>query len=501
MVRAKSQTIVPLRLVLVLVVLVAAFLVQLHAPARAAASHPLTTSVADGLPVLDQNAPLADRRIHAAGARSVRLSVNWNLVAPGGSTRPSGFDASNPADPHYDWSLIDNGVRAAVANHLAPVLMVLYAPRWAERSSGGPAGTNSPDPGELGQFARALARRYNGHFGGLPRVTRYMAWLEPNYNQFLSPQYVGASYDTASQLVSPDQYRGMLNAFAGAVHGVDGRNLVIGGNPTSFTLDGPPNRGIGPMPFMRRLLCLSGGRHPRPTCSARADLDVWGFNPYTAGGPRHHAGRPEDVSLGDLSRMNRVLRAARRYGKIRTTHRRVQFWAMEFGWDSRPPDPGGLPLRLEARWTSEALYVMWRSGISYVTWFLLRDSPRGGAPWGSTYQTGLYFRCSAGLRCDRPKPELGAFRFPFVAYRRAHQRVYVWGRTPGGRRATVSIQQKVHGHWRRLRRLHTNRYGIFSRAIRRRGGGSLRARLKRRGGRSRAFSLHRPADRDVQPFG
>jgi hypothetical protein len=143
---------------------------------------------------------------------------------------------------------------------------------------------------------------------------------------------------------------------------------------------------------------------------------------------------------------------------------------------------------------------MWRSGISLVTWFLLRDNPHD-ASWGSTYQTGLYFRCSAGLHCDRPKPALRAFRFPFVAYRRSHQRVHVWGRTPGGRRATVAIQQKVHRRWRRLRRLRTNRYGIFSRTLRRRGGGPLRARLRRRGGTSSAFSLHRPRDRDVQPFG
>jgi hypothetical protein len=251
---------------------------------------------------------------------------------------------------------------------------------------------------------------------------------------------------------------------------------------------------------MGQLLCMSTGRHPHRTCSSVTRFDIWAHHPYTPGGPRHHAGRREDISLGDLPRMGRLLRAARRAGHIASSRRHVPFWVTEFGWDTRPPDPGGVPVRLHARWTAEAMYVMWRSGVSLATWFLLRDNPHNG-PWGGTYQTGLYFRCPGGLACDRPKPALQAFRFPFVAYRRRHGRVYVWGRTPGGRRGRVAIQQLVHGHWRRLRTLRTNRYGIFSRRLHRRGGGPLRARRLRGGQRSRAFSLHRPADRNVQPFG
>jgi hypothetical protein len=251
---------------------------------------------------------------------------------------------------------------------------------------------------------------------------------------------------------------------------------------------------------MAQLLCMSRGRHPHSVCSSVTHFDIWSHHPYTPGGPRHRAGRRDDIALGDLPQMTRLLRAARRAGHIAHRGHGVPFWATEFGWDTRPPDPGGVPLGLHARWTSESLYVMWRSGISLVTWFLLRDNPNDH-PFGSSYQTGLYFRCPGGLGCDRPKPALRAFRFPFVAYRKRHRRVYVWGRTPGGRRGRVAIEQRVHGHWRRLRTLRTNRYGIFSRRLRRRGGGALRARRFHTRDRSRAFSLHRPADRNVQPFG
>ena len=43
----------------------------------------------------------------------------------------------------------------------------------------------------------------------------------------------------------------------------------------------------------------------------------------------------------------------------RTRHVRsrapVRFWVTEFSWDTNPPDPRGVPVKLQARWLSEAL--------------------------------------------------------------------------------------------------------------------------------------------------
>jgi hypothetical protein len=141
---------------------------------------------------------------------------------------------------------------------------------------------------------------------------------------------------------------------------------------------------------------------------------------------------------------------------------------------------------------------MWRSGVSLVTWFKLRDD--AGRPSSTTFQSGLYFRCDGGLSCDTPKPSLRAFRFPFVAFR-SGRRVYFWGRTPSGKRATVIVQQKVGRRWKRLRLLTTNNFGIFSKRVRSARRGGLRALLRDGSDQSVAFSLTRPPDLPVNPFG
>jgi hypothetical protein len=196
--------------------------------------------------------------------------------------------------------------------------------------------------------------------------------------------------------------------------------------------------------------------------------------------------------------MRRLLSAAVRFKRVVHT-RPVRFWVTEFSWDSSPPDPRGVPSRLHARWVAEALYRMWRAGVSLVTWFQLRDEASDGRPDGQVFQSGLYSRCADGPGCDRPKLSLAAFRFPFVAFRRG-RKVSVWGRTPAGRAGRVTVEQSVGRRWRRLARVRTNRDGIFSRRLRTAGRGRLRARL---GGGAAAvpFSLVRPPDRQVNPFG
>jgi hypothetical protein len=140
---------------------------------------------------------------------------------------------------------------------------------------------------------------------------------------------------------------------------------------------------------------------------------------------------------------------------------------------------------------------MWLNGISLVTWFQIRDDYRPDLPKRAEYTAGLYFRCLAGPSCDKPKPALAAFRFPFVAFKSRGGEVAVWGRTPAGRRARVLVQQRRNGRWRALARLRTDRFGIF-RARLHAGAGPLRATGV--GARSLPFSLHRPPDLHVSPF-
>ncbi|MGZ4397706.1 MAG: hypothetical protein ACXVZ1_04735, partial [Gaiellaceae bacterium] len=52
------------------------------------------------------------------------------------------------------------------------------------------------------------------------------------------------------------------------------------------------------------------------------------------------------------------------------------------------------------------------------------------------------------------------FRFPFVAYPKKSS-ISVWGRTPTGKAATVTISVRKPSGWKVVGRLRANAYGIF----------------------------------------
>lgn len=418
-------------------------------------------------------------RIAASGSTAVRIWLEWRSAA---RTRPA--SPADPNDPAYSWSTVDRDVAAARARELRVLLTIYEAPTWAQRGSEGRAGSVNPDPVQLGMFAEAAAVRYRG------QVRDWEIWNEPNLGYFLSPQY-----DEAGRSVAPGLYRELVNAAAAALHAVDARNRVVAGATAPFGLEGVNH---APLDFMRKVLCLS--RKNRPTCLARTELDAWSHHPYTEGGPTTHALGPDNVSFGDLAEMRRLLRAAERADRI-VSSRSPALWITEFSWDTQGPDSRGVRHRLHARWASEALYRAWQSGVTLVTWWLLRDRPFPE----NLGQSGFYFCGAASLAdeqsCwgspaggDAPKRSLRAFRFPFVAFVR-NGRVFVWGRTPAGVPARVRIERKIGLRWRRVGTLSTTRYGLFSRTMRssaRRG--YFRARLGT-GEASVPFSLVRPRER------
>jgi hypothetical protein len=458
----------------------------LRADARSVSPPPATRPLVTGIfPTQTPDSAEVFARIRGTGARVVRIVVSWKHVA---RERPTTVDAArDPAFAGYDWRAADRQVSWAAASGLRVLLSIYDPPAWA--NGGTASAPENVDAAALGDFARAAARRYSGTFRDLPRVPYWMVWNEPNLGRYLNPQFKnGKPY-------APIAYRGLVNAFADGVHGVRRDNIVVAGGTapfTAWTKNAKERWGMGPLTFMRTLLCLSARN--KPVCSARAKFDVWSHHPYTSGGPTHHAFRAEDVSLGDLPEMRAVLDAAIRSRHI-VSRSRPGFWITEFSWDTNPPDAGGVPLALHARWTAEALYRMWSSGVSLVTWWGLRDEPYPAQP----FQSGLYFR-GATLQRDRPKPALEAFRFPFVAYSRGGS-VAVWGRTPSSRAARVRIEQRVGGSWRRLGVVRANRFGIFAATLPRSGGGDIRAHVGTHTDLSNRFSLKRPKDRFLYPFG
>lgn len=410
-----------------------------------------------------------------AGASYVRLPFHWSSVAP--TVRPVGFVPSDPTG--YSWDGLDNMVAAAEAAGLTPLLDIISAPKWAYavRPHGSRAGM--PDPAALASFSHALAAHFDGVNG--PEVHAYQVWNEPNNSLDLSP-------------VKASRYRDMVNAVATGVHAVDLNNLVIAGGLDPFENQAPRFVSQAPLAFMRSMLCISKGEHPHATCKAKVHFDVWSHHPYTFGGPFGHAKRTDDISLGDLPKMRALLRTAVRLHRI-VSPRPVQFWVTEFSWDTKPPRAHAAPVALQARWTAESMYQMWRSGVSLVTWFLLQD--RGGQ---SPYQSGLYYHAKT-LAKARAKPTLTAFRFPFVAYL-ATGKVRVWGRDGTSSKALVTIQRRRGGSWRSVARIRSNRYGIFKATLKLNATKKDWMRATAPGsGKSLAFSLSVPKVKSYGPWG
>lgn len=481
-------------------ILLAACAVALFATPASAAPAQFDTAITDG-GVINTDPSLAFERVRDAGAGYARLYVNWANIVPLGATKPVDFDPEDPLDPGYDWTHLDGVVQAAVAQGVSPILMFYNAPEWAERGTEGPHGTRKPDPTEVGNLGEAAARRYSGSILGLPRVRYFQLWNEPNIYRYLMPQYKAPFTENVppdTPVRSPEVYRKMLNAFSRGVHGANRDNVVIAGGLAPFGFPFGFRHGVKPLQFMRELFCMTPDNKPKPDCKP-VHFDVWAHHPYTEGGPNHHAADPDNVSLGDLPAMHKLLNAALRAHRV-TSRNRVKFWVTEFSWETRPPDQKGVPMKLHSRWLAEAFYRMWQNGVSLVTWFKLVDElERSRAEF--KFQSGLYFACADGHSCDRTKRSFTAFRFPFVAFKR-DRKVLVWGRTPDSLAGEVDVEQRRNGAWRRLGRLRTNRHGIFRKRLRRRGGGDVRARLvgtPRE--RSLPFELKPTPDMSVTIFG
>ncbi len=417
-----------------------------NAPAR-----PLTTGITN----IYTNAPLGFERTKASGSQLVRIQLYWGAAAP--RTKPEAWNPADQADPAYTWGESDEAVRNAVAAGLTPVLQVDGAPTWAQRCTTPPSLAGAicnPDPAELRAFAQAAATRYSGRVPGIPAVKYFQALNEPNLSLFFLPQF-----ETSGKLASPELYRQLMNGFYAGVKTAEPNALVLlaGLGPVAV-----PKYTIGPIQFTKALLCMGGSnKKPKPLpgdCGGGVNFDIFAMQPYTTGGPTHE-GRANDVQIGDLAKLQRLIAAADKANRINSAYKRTPLWITEFSWDSAPPDPGGLPMKIETRWVAEALHVAWSAGVSHFFWFSLRDEERhAGQAFSETLESGLYFR-GATLEQDKPKPFLRAFRFPFVAY--PGKQLELWGRTPTSKGGKVKIQLQVKGKWKTARTLRADKHGIF----------------------------------------
>jgi hypothetical protein len=228
---------------------------------------------------------------------------------------------------------------------------------------------------------------------------------------------------------------------------------------------GPGGQRIAPAAFDRTLFCLNRSLRPQ-SCPNPAHLDALDHHPYAIHGPFQHARNADDVSVPDLGKLKRILASARRYHRALPAGSK-RLWVTEVSWDSNPPDPQGVPAATQARWLAETFYVLWKQGVDTVTWFKIRDDPKGaGFQFGN--QSGTY------LIDGTPKPSDAAFRFPFVVVK-SKSGAGVWAKAPGP--GTVAIERLSGSTWRTVASGPTGSSNVVSLNLRGVRSGSFRARL------------------------
>jgi hypothetical protein len=469
-----------------------AFLLALAVTAPTVHAQPLYTGVTN----VDTNDQLAFDQTRQTGATFVRIPLYWGAVAP--NSQPANWNPANQADPAYNWVASDEAVRNAIAAGLTPVLQVDGTPSWAQRCQTPSVLAGAicdPDPNALREFATAVASRYSGRVQGVPAVTYFQALNEPNLSLFFFPQF-----ETNGKAVSPYLYRDLINAFYAGVKAAEPNAIVIAAGLGPIAV---PKYTIGPLAFARMMLCMKGSKNPKPTkesCGGGVHFDIFAIQPYTTGGPTHEGG-PNDVEMGDLPKLQKLITAADRAGRILGRYKRTPLWVTEFSWDSKPPDPGGLPMKIETRWVAEALHTAWSAGVDHFFWFSLRDEARDSSKaYNEALESGLYFRGDTVAQ-DQPKPFLTAFRFPFVAY--PGKTLSYWGRTPNSGAGKVKIQLEKGGRWKTVATKQASPNGIFNGQIETAYGHDKKGAARAIFGKqlSAAFSMRPVKDFYHPPFG
>jgi hypothetical protein len=411
----------------------------------------------------------AARTVAALGADRVRLTAGWYFIAPRGQARRmprGGFDGSDSATyPVARWTELDTAVKAATDAGLKVQLDVgFWAPRWAVRR-GSPAGRNRwwPDARRFADFATAVARRYSGAFRDplqprhvLPAVRMYTPWNEPNHRSFLEPQWVKDGRG-GYRPESPHIYRAMYQAAYSAIKRVSPLNRVLLGNTSPEGSPDPSGHGVAPLEFLRTMACVDEHLAPLRVPECRR------FRPLSADGYAHHpyarwttpdtrSSNPDDVPLADTDKLEALLSALHREGRI-TTDPEIYF--TEFGYESREDDPF-VPFdrAQQAEFLSWADYLAWRDPrVRMFAQFQLRDIDpresgrrRGTRSYYRDFQSGLY-----DVR-GRAKPAARSFRLPFWVQGPAATGqqgvVLAWGQVRPNRGAeTVRIERREGAAW------------------------------------------------------
>ncbi|HWF74498.1 MAG TPA: cellulase family glycosylhydrolase, partial [Solirubrobacteraceae bacterium] len=412
----------------------------------------LQTTIQDDTVLLhgtDSSVKSAIGQIASMGFNYVRITAGWSALSPGttSATIPGApFDPSNPATyPAGGFGKLDRAVRDAHADGLKVMLdIAFWAPRWAV-PLGSPDGQNryEPNPTLFGDFAKAVAQRYNGAYpdptqpgADLPAVQLYTIWNEPNESEFLEPQWLHTSAGWVPE--SAEIYRGMYNNAYAQIKSVDSTDKVLIGATSANGSSTPGQGDVTPIQFVEGLACVDGNLQPLniPQCNGFQPLKADGYadHPYSlTTTPGASASDTNDVPLANTSRLESLLHRLYGDGRITTN---LPLYDTEYGYNTNPPDPyASFTPDQQAQFVGWSTYLAYRDPNTVMfAQFLLRDSTPGPGQPGSRqywnpYQTGLYY--SDGT----PKPAAQAFKVTLWAQRLlgpGSPLVTLFGKVPAG---------------------------------------------------------------------
>ena len=320
----------------------------------------------------------------------LRSNLYWGGKFGVAKRRP--FDAADPADPAYDWTLYDRLVRYATANGIKVLFSIYGTPAWENRGRGLNHAPLRAD--DLAKFAYAAAIRYSGTYPGddgdiLPPVRYWLAWNEPNNPVFLSPQYVrkGSRWVVQSAL----DYANICQAVFAGVHStlLANEKVACGGTaPRGNNSPRSERPSVSPLAFMTALR-KAGLRR----------MDAYAHHPYygrpsesPTTQPGGRFGRTTAVTLANINTL--IALETRLWG-------RKPLWITEYGYQTNPPDSVfGVSYAKQAAYLTQAFAIARRNPrIDMMLWYLLQDEPRL-----SGWQSGLL------TVTGKKKPAFAAFQ-------------------------------------------------------------------------------------------
>ncbi len=505
-----------LSLALALVALGAALAALLASAGRAEASTNQISIIQDG-GVLNANAAGTMQQFRALGVTTTRVLVYWYGLAPspGAKKPPKGFDGTDPNDyPASAWAPYDNAVTLAKKDGITVDFdLAVGAPTWAE-GSGIPSSFRKdhyfawkPNAKLYGQFVKAFATRYDGHFtpkgasSPLPKVSFWSLWNEPNFGQDLGPEATGANRSNSDNTpVAPMMYRGLVDAGWTALHqtGHGSDKILIGefaaqgklGPVTSSHPQGLPGNGAiaQPLPFIQNLYCvnsayqeLRGSAAKAVGCptTAAASRSFRSQNPglFSATGVADHpydsthspistAGLPPNSTT--LAVIGNLTRTLDRVNGVYGSGKRYSIYSDEYGYITSPPearsqhDPSAATAAIYLNWAEYLSYK--NSRIASYAQYLLRD----GAPSAQNSKGG--FASGLEFKNGMPKVTYAAYRLPVYmpSTTLAGGRPYeIWGgarpssfaalSSRSAQRVQIQFQKGGRGTWTTVQTVTTSR--------------------------------------------